>query len=375
MDNKDVLGVSAYNEWCESVLKALSGNPSLKLVIFEIGCGLRVPNLRKRCEELYAKAPVGTCDFVRINPEFEDHKIVSSPSISIKASGLEALRAIQFHLEGRAQLPISNSQEQSASTTQNADNNLNALRSGVKNASRGYARANDVLVAAKEDVGYTSTVPEPRVMIMKGVGKRQVRVVCISDTHALHSQIKLSDWPAGDVLIHCGDFTKKGSKKEVEAFSAVFCSLPYRTKILIAGNHDVGLFCEFQPKDASRFFPGVRYLQNALVEVEGLKIYGSPWDCRTKRSIPTNVDILVTHDPPKDILDKGLGCEYLRQEVAQQQPRVHVFGHIHEAAGVLQEGVGADDVKSTTFINCAMANDGMVARRLDKSMVVIDLEP
>jgi len=55
----------------------------------------------------------------------------------------------------------------------------------------------------------------------------------------------------------------------------------------------------------------------------------------TKLSIiPENVDIVMTHGPPKYILDEtndrdGAGCEHLRRAVARVQPRVHCFGHIH----------------------------------------------
>jgi hypothetical protein len=31
-----------------------------------------------------------------------------------------------------------------------------------------------------------------------------MRIVCISDTHAQQSNLKI---PAGDILLHCGDFT------------------------------------------------------------------------------------------------------------------------------------------------------------------------
>ena len=37
-----------------------------------------------------------------------------------------------------------------------------------------------------------------------------MRVVCISDTHEKHKQVKL---PKGDVLIHAGDFTWIGKEK------------------------------------------------------------------------------------------------------------------------------------------------------------------
>ena len=56
------------------------------------------------------------------------------------------------------------------------------------------------------------------------------------------------------------------------------------------------------------------------------------------------VDVLVTHGPPKGILDQGKGCQVLREWVLKNKPRVHVFGHQHECHGI----TWVDDV---LFIN------------------------
>lgn len=81
----------------------------------------------------------------------------------------------------------------------------------------------------------------------------------------------------------------------------------------------------------------VTYLQDSFVDVEGLVVYGSPWTVLRPASpafaftkpqndmklhcwqhIPNNVDILVTHGPPYDIIDDSsnpIGCLALREEV------------------------------------------------------------
>jgi Icc-related predicted phosphoesterase len=52
--------------------------------------------------------------------------------------------------------------------------------------------------------------------------------------------------------------------------------------------------------------------------------------------IPSNIDILMTHMPPKQILDKTYlgkhwGCSFLKEKVLGEiKPKVHVFGHVHE---------------------------------------------
>lgn len=46
-----------YKDWVSSVVSVLKKDPSKKLVILEIGCGLRVPSIRKKCEEIYVECP------------------------------------------------------------------------------------------------------------------------------------------------------------------------------------------------------------------------------------------------------------------------------------------------------------------------------
>lgn len=45
--------------------------------------------------------------------------------------------------------------------------------------------------------------------------------------------------------------------------------------------------------------------------------------------------ILITHGPPRGILDgDSFGSAALRSFVDKHQPRLHLFGHIHQAAGI-----------------------------------------
>lgn len=65
-----------------------------------------------------------------------------------------------------------------------------------------------------------------------------IRFVCISDTHGGHSKL---DIPAGDVLLHAGDFCTAGTPDELEDFVSWLDTLPHQTKVVIAGNHDAVL--------------------------------------------------------------------------------------------------------------------------------------
>lgn len=192
-----------------------------------------------------------------------------------------------------------------------------------------------------------------------------MKIVCISDTHGKHNQTEV---PEGDLLIHAGDFSGRGKPKEIRRFNNWLGTLPHRHKVVIAGNHDF-LF-ENEPEKAEALITNAIYLNDSGVTIEGINIWGSPitpwfldWAFNRARGreirkywdlIPANTDILVTHGPPKGILDKTaggeeVGCEELAQVLTHLCPKYHIFGHIHEAHGTLE-------VNGTHYINASMLN-------------------
>ena len=133
-----------------------------------------------------------------------------------------------------------------------------------------------------------------------------MKFVCLADTHCLHNKIEVPD---GDVLLHAGDFTMRGKEKNIRDFSDFLGKLPHEHKIVIAGNHD--LLFEKNPPVAQKLLTNCTYLQDSFTVIEGLKIYGSPWqpwfydwafnlqrgaEIRAKWDlIPDDTDILLTH--------------------------------------------------------------------------------
>lgn len=65
-----------------------------------------------------------------------------------------------------------------------------------------------------------------------------VRIVAMSDTHDAHDKIDITDLPAADIFIHVGDFTQYSYRGEIDRFILFLEKLPYKHKIVIAGNHD-----------------------------------------------------------------------------------------------------------------------------------------
>ncbi|KAF4319978.1 hypothetical protein G195_006745 [Phytophthora kernoviae 00238/432] len=185
--------------------------------------------------------------------------------------------------------------------------------------------------------------------------KGTLRVVCISDTHGKHRNIK--NIPDGDVLLHCGDFTNRGTHNEIRDFNDWLGALPHRHKVVIAGNHDLCMDAaeydlhwdkEFRHKEyndpsvSRALLSNCTYLENRSVVIDGIKIYGSPMtppipgriaafnvargfaDQQHWAKIPADVDVLVTHGPPHGILDKtvtGLhvGSETLLKETMSRE--------------------------------------------------------
>lgn len=211
------------------------------------------------------------------------------------------------------------------------------------------------------------------------------RIVCLSDTHNCHEQIVVPD---GDILIHAGDSTVRGTADEIFNFAKWFSNLPHKYKIFIAGNHD--FFFEDDELDKQTidfFFPNCFYLQDSFVEVENLKIYGSPWQPRffdwafnlnrgaelaaKWELIPNDTDVLITHGPPNGILDEvprkysieNAGCEDLRKRVEEIKPKLHIFGHIHC-------GYGQTEKFGVKFVNAANCDESYEPTNLS---IVIDL--
>jgi Icc-related predicted phosphoesterase len=188
-----------------------------------------------------------------------------------------------------------------------------------------------------------------------------MRIVCVSDTHGRH---RFTDVPDGDILVHAGDLTRHGALEDVEEFDRWLGTLPHTHKIVIAGNHD---FCfQDRPAEARARLTRATYLEDSGCEVAGLTFFGSPWtptffdwafmlpdpDLAPKWAlIPAGLDVLITHGPPLGVLDwtnrkEHAGSATLFQRVSEVKPRLHVFGHIHEAAG-------RTDIDGTTFVNAS----------------------
>lgn len=213
--------------------------------------------------------------------------------------------------------------------------------------------------------------------------KIKTRLLIISDTHG--KEFSPADKPlqCADVAIHCGDLTDGSKLEEFRTAIQLLTDINAPLKLGIAGNHDFTMdIAAFEKKvaevtppldpelvakeygalgEARQLFEeakdaGIMFLdegthQFTLESGALLTVYASPYtpalgawgfQYHPERghnfSIERGVDLVVTHGPPKGIMDytygrERAGCPNLFAAVARARPRVHCFGHIHEGWG------------------------------------------
>ena len=206
----------------------------------------------------------------------------------------------------------------------------------------------------------------------------------ISDTHTYHGLLKVPE--DVDMVIHSGDATNPRdpykSENEMLNFISWFGLLPIKHKVFVAGNHDLCIERNLVTK-IDFMKNGIVYLENDYAEVEGIKIWGSPftptfgqgWAFNKKRSalhdiwkeIPDDVDIVVVHGPPKGILDLAyhqLNCiefcgdEALRKRMYLLNPKLCLFGHIHNNEDIINAGTMKLSNHDTIYSNGSVVTDG-----------------
>ena len=206
---------------------------------------------------------------------------------------------------------------------------------------------------------------------------RTLQLVLISDTHELHREVTV---PCADLLLCSGDFTMfSRSLRAIVDFNDWLGELPHKHKILVPGNHET-----FIQTDASNrsLLSNAVVLVNEGVEIEGLRIWGSPVTAgfgpafgisspeerrRLYAKIPNDTDILITHGPPFGRLDCDprsnvhQGDRELFEAVKRVRPKLHLYGHIHA-------GYGVEEFEQTTFVNAALLGPG---GDIDKAPVVL----
>lgn len=178
-----------------------------------------------------------------------------------------------------------------------------------------------------------------------------MKIYALSDTHNLHEKVEI---PECDIIIHAGDATGRGSMEEIMPFLNWFSKQKSKYKIMVPGNHDWGFEKQEDFYRHACQERGITLLIDELIDLEGLKIYGSPiqpyfcnWafnrfpgpEIQAHWDKIQPCDILVTHGPPYGFLDENMlggrcGCDQLLNKILEIRPKAHIFGHIHDNNGL-----------------------------------------
>lgn len=202
-----------------------------------------------------------------------------------------------------------------------------------------------------------------------------MRVTCIADLHGFLPDPKSI---SGDLLLIAGDICPtfygpigfRESMAQLGWLNSTFRDwidkvAKSRMVVAIWGNHDI--IGEDAPSLAPKF-PWV-ILQDDFMVYKKYKIYGSPWTPRFHdwafnldedqlerkwKHIPDDTDIVLVHGPPYKIGDLArngdfTGSPSLRKRMLELQPKLCVYGHIHEGRGIY-------DLGATKFVNASLRN-------------------
>lgn len=206
---------------------------------------------------------------------------------------------------------------------------------------------------------------------------RDILITVIADMHG-----QLIDIPSCDILLLAGDICPNFTwDKHIDAvkqsnwlntkFRKWLDKIPVKHAIGVAGNHDWVFQIGSIPTDLRW-----KYLQDESTMVDGLKIYGTPWQpefcnwafnlseyhLRKKfLKIPDGLDILLCHGPPLGFGDKvyedgdgignHLGSESLRIAIERTKPKWCMFGHIHTGSHKINEWNG------TKLVNVSLVDE------------------
>jgi len=230
------------------------------------------------------------------------------------------------------------------------------------------------------------------IEFFKNIFKKEVklkRIWHISDTHSHHRLLTIPE--NIDIVIHSGDESNSKNQytnePEFRDFILWFANLPIKHKVFIAGNHSSFVFNNNKEVRKICKDLNIIYLENESIEIEGIKIWGSPitpnfgnwWFMKDRskmdklyQNIPEDTDIVVSHGPPKGLLDlsydrsgtlESCGCRSLRNHILNRvKPKYCLFGHIHNTEDIINAGTVKLSGYETIFSNGSVITDGIFGK-------------
>ena len=189
-----------------------------------------------------------------------------------------------------------------------------------------------------------------------------MRLLLFSDIHVneshCHNLVSMAN--NADIVIGAGDF---GSLRRDIGKTISWLKDIKKPAVLVPGNAE----SYEELKEACRVWPSAVVLHGNGAKIMNVRFYGlgggvpvtpfGPWsyDFTEEEAADLLKDcpagsVLISHSPPKGILDRSsrgqnLGSEAVRQLIERQSPILVVCGHIHESSGK------TDKLGNTTIVN------------------------
>jgi Icc-related predicted phosphoesterase len=96
-------------------------------------------------------------------------------------------------------------------------------------------------------------------------------------------------------------------------------------------------------------------------------------------SIPDDTDIVISHVPPMGILDLSYnrtnnlefcGCNAFKKRMIQLQPKLCLFGHIHNCEDIINAGTTKLSAYKTVYSNGSVVTDGKFGKLSSKGNIL-----
>jgi Icc-related predicted phosphoesterase len=172
------------------------------------------------------------------------------------------------------------------------------------------------------------------------------RFVFVGCLYQLAQEYNTFTVPEGDVLVFTGDLDTRwtwqmkaehAGRNQLIQFNDWLGRQPHRHKLVVFGDQDI--WCDDHEDEARKLLSNAKVLVDEEVEIDGLRVYGTPWTPNSMTpgpqthafneqdsyiehrwaGIPSGLDLLVTHCPP--------GRGGLAATIWKTRPLVHCFSH------------------------------------------------
>lgn len=175
-----------------------------------------------------------------------------------------------------------------------------------------------------------------------------MKILAFSDLHLARARAAdlVAASAAADLVIGAGDFCnmREGLDHAMQMLSEIAAPM-----VMVPGN------AESADELGTAALPNMTVLHGTSVEIDGLRLFGlgygvpmtpfGEWSCDLSEALAeqmldacTETDILITHSPPKGLVDLtsgglSVGSTAIRAAIERIQPQLALCGHIHDSWG------------------------------------------